>query len=165
MRKFGVFIVLPLAAWAVLLSGCGYAPKSLFPADIKSVQVNIFDNDSHRTDVELNVTNALTKELNVSKLKVTDTHPDSILKGTLIETKNASLVESDFGTITGGDVVLTADLKWMDARTNSEIPLRVKIVTARASFNILRGENHALAVQKAVELLAKRIVEAMEEEW
>ena len=67
--------------------------------------------------------------------------------------------------VTTGYVSLEVALKWTDTRTDRAIPLRRKVVKARAYYNVGRGENFSAAVQKAAELLAKKVVGAMEEEW
>jgi hypothetical protein len=167
MKKTAIFTVLPVVIGAFFLSGCsGYVHKSLLPGDIKSIKVPVFGNNTTEHDMELTITKAVTNELaSATDLRITDTNPDSILKGTLVDTVYGSLIEGDFGTVTSGEVSLEVALVWMDARTNNEIPLRSKTVSASATYNILRGESRALAVQKAADLLAKRIVEAMQEEW
>jgi len=166
MKKLAIFSAVAVVISALFVSGCGYVHKSLLPGDVKSVQINIFDNETSRPDLELTVTKAIVNEVSsATDLKLTDTNPDSILKGTLIERPNRSLITSDVGVVTTGDVTLEVELAWIDARTNGEIPLRTKKITASATYNILRGESRALAIQKAADLLAKRVVEAMQEEW
>jgi hypothetical protein len=166
MKKLVIFSAIAVAIGALVVSGCGYVHKSLLPGDVKSVQINIFDNESDRPDLELTVTKAIVNEVSsATDLKLTDTNPDSILKGTLVERPNRSLITSEVGVVTTGDVTLEVDLVWTDARTNGEIPLRTKKVVASATYDVLRGESRALAVQKAADLLAKRVVEAMQEEW
>jgi hypothetical protein len=166
MKRLVIFSALAVIAGAAFVSGCGYVHKSLLPGDIKTVQINIFDNETDRSDLELTVTKAIVNEVNsATNLRITDTNPDSVLKGTLIESPNRALIGNEVGTITTGDVTLRVELTWMDARTNSEIPLRTKTVAARATYDIGRGETRALAVQKAADLLAKLVVEAMQEEW
>ncbi len=160
---------IPVCTLAVLLivtAGCGYVHKSLLPEDVKSVRVDIFENMTLREDLELTVSKAVIDELHSStNLKITDDNPDSILKGTLTATPREAFIENRYGTVTSGYVTLEVELVWTDARTNREIPLRRRTVRARTHYNVGRGENFAIAVQKAAELLAVKVVDAMEKEW
>lgn len=154
------------AAALLLAAGCGYVHKPLLPGDIKTVRIDIFNNETLRQDLELTVSKAVIDELQSStRLKVTDSDPDSVLKGTLTATPRDAFIENRFGTVTSGYVTLEVALVWTDARTDREIPLRRKVVSARTYYNVGRGENFATAVNKAAEILGRKVVEAMEEEW
>ncbi|RKY26160.1 MAG: hypothetical protein DRP79_05455 [Planctomycetota bacterium] len=155
-----------VALLLAVTAGCGYVNKSLLPGDIKSVRVDVFENQTLRPDLELTVSKAVIDELlSSTRLKVTDDNPDSVLKGTLTATPREAFIENRYGVVTTGYVSLEVALKWTDTRTDRAIPLRRKVVKARAYYNVGRGENFSAAVQKAAELLAKKVVGAMEEEW
>lgn len=167
MKKRTVLTISFALAAVMLAAGCGYTHKSLLPGDIKTVRIDIFQNETWRQDVELTVTKAIINKINsTTNLKITDTNPDSILKGTLTGTPTDAFVTShDQGVVTTGEVGITVTLVWTDARTNGEIPLRSKKVTASASYNIERGESRATAMQAAANRLADKVVNAMQEEW
>ncbi len=144
----------------------GYTHASLLPRDIRSVRVDIAKNPTFRRKFELPITKAVTSEIQSSTdIKVTDRNPDSVLELTVLDVEEYASVENKYDVPVSGSVTLTVGLKWTDARTGKEIPLRNKSVAASADYNIGRGDTFFNAAQEATEKLARLVVESMQEEW
>jgi len=169
---------LPCAAGlsAVLtVAGCasdptqGYAFASPFPDGIKTVAVNVFENETHDRDVEFEFADALIKEIEArTPYKVTATkRADTILTGRVRSVERDQLSKS---RVTGlsEEVMLgvTIDLNWRDRRTGESL-LELRSFTATSLFVPSRptGEPIELAEFGAVQRLARDVVSQMQADW
>jgi hypothetical protein len=160
-------LVFALAAAAG--GGCGYTTASSYAADVKSVAVPIFANQSGTRGLELDLTQAVIAELRRSTPYAVTT-PESaqtILTGTIT---NAGLQRLTLGRDTGLAqdlaVIITVDFAWRDAATG-------KARTARRNFSAAENfvpasgarERLELGQTAAVQRLARDIVNEIRGGW
>jgi hypothetical protein len=139
---------------ALILSGCasdpteGYAFASPYPEGMRTVAVNVFENDTYERGVEFEFADALVKEIEArTPYKVTSAkRADTILE-----------------EVTLG---VTIDLNWRDRRTGESL-LELRSFTATSLFVPSRptGEPIELAEFGAVERLARDVVSQMQADW
>jgi len=164
--------ILALAAAA----GChvdpseGYTLDSQYPEDVKTVAVKMFTRGSsvYRRGLELRLTEAVVKHIEFYtpyKVVLSDT-ADTELTGTItgISQRVMSMVKG-VSSPRENEVVLTATMRWQDLRTG-EVRRR-ETLRAAGSYIPLEpfGEDFFQGSEDAINKLAKRIVEEMEEEW
>jgi hypothetical protein len=164
-----------LCLFFTLLAGCafdparGYAAMGVFPADIATVAVPIFENDTFHRDIEFELADALIKEIERrTPYKVTPaSRAHTILAGRIRSVEIEPLSRSRL-TGLSEEVLLriTVDFKWTDLRTNAVLVERREF-TAQALFVPSRPTMEPLEVGKfaVVERLARDIVDELQAPW
>jgi hypothetical protein len=170
-RLAGMLLCLGLAAGG-LLGGCGgaggYTNASLFPSDIATVYLEMFDNRSFRRGVEYTLTDALAKRIEALtpyKIVSDRDRADSIVSGQLVAIGEGLLtIERDTGRAMEKEVLLTAVVNWKNLRTG-RLMLNNQNVTATASFSEFQSQDFTYASAVAANKLAMNIVQLMENPW
>jgi hypothetical protein len=169
------FLAASLLAVATLLVACstdprsGYAFATAHPAHVQSVAVHIFDNQTMTRDVEVELADALTKELQRTTpyAVVNSGDAQTTLTGTIV---NARLRHLTAARRTGLTEEMALDLivsfTWTDRRTGQPLVRRIDyrvvetFVPARPSNERLELGRHA-----AVQEMARAIVSEMRSSW
>jgi hypothetical protein len=159
-----------------LLSGCaGYhvGNESLFPADIHTVFVPMFESDSFRRDLGEQLTEAVCKEIESrGPMKVVGTpNADGVLTGRIVaDTKHALFREpnNEARDIESG---IAVRVSFADRRGNlihaGQVPLPPELIDINNTAHIIPeyGSSTISAQQKIMKRLAKQIVDLMEVPW
>ncbi len=152
---------------AVALGGCGYATQSLHPGGVKTVAVEVFENESYRRGDELTLTHAIVQEIEKSTpYRIADArHADTLLTGRLTDA-GTHTIASDTGSAIPSEqlYVLTADFEWKDLRSGRVLVRRENVEQASPLFPTL-GEGTFVGGTTAAEALAKAIVAELEADW
>jgi predicted RecA/RadA family phage recombinase len=168
----GVLLGLGLAATGGLLGGCGgasgYTNASLFPGDIATVYLEMFDNRSFRRGVEYTLTDALAKRIEAQtpyKIVSDRDRADSVISGQLVTIGEGLLtINRQTARALEKEVFMTAVVNWKDLKTG-RLMLNNQTVTATASFSNAQGQDFAYASAVAANNLATNIVQVMENPW
>lgn len=159
-----------LAALAVsVLAGCsGYTNKSLFPQDVRSVYVQMFDNRTFRRGMEYTLSDALAKRIESDtpyKIVSDRDRTDSILDGQLMVIAESILtLERETGRALEKEVVLTATVDWKNLKTG-RMMINHRSITAAASYSDFLNQDFTYASTLAANKLAEKIVEVMQDNW
>jgi hypothetical protein len=162
-----LFVVVCLA-----FSGCdslkGYSTESLFPNDISSVYLEMFENKSLRRGVEYELTDALAKRVEAeTPYKIISSHDraDTLLSGYI---KSADVVVLTYERQTGRpleeEVEMEAVVSWKNLKTG-ELLLDSISINASATYSEWQNQGFRYAAALAADNLAQKIVEAMEKKW
>jgi hypothetical protein len=162
----GSLVVASLAVW---LTGCaGYSSESLYPGDIRSVYVEMFDNRSFRRDVEYTLSDALVKHITAQtpyKIVSDMNRADSVIGGQLVTVNESILtLEREIGRPLEKEVVLRAVVNWKNLQTG-RLMMNNQTVVATASYSEFLGQDFTYASAVAANKLARKIVERMENKW
>lgn len=157
---------------ALTAGGCGhstgYSNASLFPDDVQSVYVEMFDNRSFRRGTEFTFSNALAKRIEVEtpyKVVSDRDRADSVLSGQLVSVGESILtLERELGRAMEKEVVLTAVVNWKNLKTG-RLMINNQTVTAVASYSEFQGQDFTYGSAVAANKLAQNIVELMENQW
>ncbi len=170
MRGFAAW----LAGVSIVLSspGCaglgGYSNQTLFPDDITGVRLEMFDNRSFRRGLEFVLSDALAKRIEVeTPYKIVSSHDraDSVMSGQLVAVNESILtVERDVARPLEKEVTVTAVVNWKNLNTG-RMMINNEAVTASASYSEFQNQDFTYASHLAVNKLAQKIVELMENEW
>jgi hypothetical protein len=172
-------LLLPSAVLSGLLvvSGCvGYriGAESLYPCNIQTVYVPVFESDSFRRYLGERLTEAVIKEIELkTPYKVTgDSSADSLLSGRITHDTKRVMVLNKFHDPRETEVSLQVQVRWLDRQSNlireaSPIPLPNELATIRESALLVPevGQSVATAQQQAIHRLAEQIVSMMEAPW
>jgi Lipopolysaccharide-assembly len=168
--------MLLLAAVACLpFAGCGYMVGGPYRQDIHTVHVPIFKSTSFRRDVELQLTEAVHKEIqsHTSFRLARAGEADTRLTGRIVSIRKHVLSESAYDDPRELQLNLTVEVTWEDLRGNKlvmptkqiEIPPDVVKLLSSADFAPELGPSMATARQRAVDNLARQIVQLMQTPW
>ena len=154
------------------LGGCAptgtYHQDSLYPQNIQTVCLEMFDNRSFRRDVEYQLTDALAKRIESEtpyKLQSNQNRADSIMTGQILSIHDSVLtIERETGKALEKEMSIEAVVSWKNLRTG-ELLLDNEPVTATASFSEFLNQSDSYAEGLAANRLAQRIVEQMETSW
>lgn len=167
-------LALTLLAVAPLVSGCGYVVGGAFAPDIRSVHVPTFTSDSFRRGVELQLTEAVQKQIQMrTPYRLTSSQSaDTRLSGHIVEIRKDVLGETRLDDPRELQFSLAVEVTWEDVRSGGvlarqQIPLAPDTVQliAHANFAPELGHSRATATQDVVDELARQIVGMMEAPW
>jgi len=154
------------------LSGCagwgGYSNESLYPDDVTSVRLEMFDNRSFRRGVEYELSDALAKRIEAEtpyKIVSSNDRTDSVISGQLVSIRESALtIDREVAEPLEKEVVLTAVVNWKNLNTG-RLMINNKTVTAAASYSEFQSQDFTYASAQAANKLAQKIVEFMENNW
>ena len=159
-------------AFCLEFCGCngiaGYSNESLFPEDIHSVCLEMFDNQTFRRGVEYELSDALAKRIEVGtpyKIVSDSDRADTVMSGQIVSIGELALsVDRDLGTVLEKEVQLQAVVNWKNLKTGQLMMDQLK-VSASASYSEYQQQDFKYASSLAANNLARKIVELMERKW
>ncbi len=166
MYKFGRLIIFAITS-LIAISGCSYSTDRPFRKDIKTICVKPFSSRAFRRRIEMNLTEAIKKRINMdTPYKLTDeAHADTILTGEVLDVRQGTMGR-DFRLNRPRETQLTliVSFQWKDLRTGK---ILVKKDRWLATYDYSRpvGETEYIALQGAVDRMAETIVEQLERDW
>jgi hypothetical protein len=161
----------------LLLSGCaGYqlGNRSLYPADIHTVYVPVFQSNSFRRNLGERLTEAVVKEIETRTpyKVVSDPNADSTLSGKLVEETKQVLAPTLSGNAREVQVGMRIEVSWLDRRGSTirqadPIPCPVEIADVAGTGDVVPevGQTVAVAQQEAICKIAQQVVGLMEKPW
>jgi hypothetical protein len=162
------FFITVISAFAVCagLTGCsGYSNESLYPEQVASVYVEMFDNRSFWRGVEYKLTDALAKRIESQtpyKVVSSRDRADSVISGQIVSIDQGALSrERQTGRLLEKEVLLEAVVSWKNLKTG-ELLMNNQTVNASASFSEWQSQGFDYASALAANKLAQQIVEQME---
>lgn len=146
----------------------GYSNKSLFPQDVSSVCLEMFENKSFRRGVEYELSDALSKRIEAAtpyKIISSKDRADTVMSGQIILINESVLsVERESGQPLEKEVQLSAVVNWKNLKTG-QLLIDNKTVTSQATYSAYQDQDFSYASSLAANKLARSIVELMEKEW
>ena len=163
-----------LTAALILCCGCGYVVGGAYAPDIRSVHVPTFTSDSFRRGIELQLTEAVQKEIQMRTPYRITSGPgaDTRLTGHIVQIRKDVLGETMFDDPRELQFSLAIEVTWEDLRSRQVLaqhrvpiaPDTVQLVS-QSDFAPELGHSLATATQDAVDDLARQIVGMMEAPW
>jgi hypothetical protein len=161
----------------VLVCGCaGYrmGTASLYPPDIRTVYVPMFESDSFRRNLGERLTEAVVNEIeSKTPYKVVNSpNADSILTGRLTNETKRVLVEGPTREARELQMDFRVDVTWIDRKGDilqqpDSITLPTSLVGVGQTTNVVPevGQSIATGQQQAIQRVAEQIVSLMEAPW
>lgn len=154
---------------AFALGGCsGYSGESLFPKGIKSVRLEMFDNQTFRRGAEYELSDALAKRIESDtpyKIVTSADRADSVISGRITRISESALsIDRELGNVIEREVQIVALVDWKNTNT-AEYIIERQSVEASAPYTGLQNQDFQYASALAANKLAERIVELMETKW
>ncbi len=170
--SFRASVLWVCALSCIVLTGCagmfGYSDESLFPGGIKSVRLEMFDNQTFRRNVEYELSDALAKRIEADtpyKIVTNPDRADTVISGRITAISEAALsIERELGGVLERQVEIQATVDWKNLKTG-EYLIEGEIVKATASYSTYQNQDFRYASTLAANKLAEKIVELMETKW
>ena len=168
-QNYSVVLWITVAAVCFCLAGCGgYSNESLYPDEVGTVYVEMFENESFNRGAEYELTDALAKRIEAQtpyKIVSNRDRADTVLSGRIVSVGQSVLtVERQTGRALEKDVELRAVVSWKNLKTG-KLLIDNKTVDAMASYSEWQNQGTTYASSLAANKLARKIVELMEKEW
>jgi len=160
-----------ILVWLLLLTGCGYTVGNGFNPEIRTVSIPIFENDTFRRGIEVQLTEAVQKEVQTRTpyRLAKGLNADTRLTGRIVQTRKDVLGENKYDDPRELQQSLMIVTKWENLRTGEvlaqqEVPLSPTAIplTTQTEFAPEVGQSLATATQDTLDQLARRIVNMME---
>ena len=173
IRKAVFVIFFALTAIACLnLCGCakinGYSNESLFVEDVKSVYVEMFDNQSFQRGVEYDLTDAIAKRIEAEtpyKVISSRNRADTVITGKITSAQKSLLSsERQTGRPLEKQADLTVVVNWKNLKTG-QLLIDNASISASVSYSEWQNQSFDYAAALAANKLEERIVELMEKQW
>ncbi len=156
----------------LLLSGCsplkGYSNDSLFPEDVHTVCVQMFDNRSFRRNMEYDLTDALAKRIEAQtpyKIVSDQDRADTLITGQIVSISDSALtMDRELGRALEKELNVTAVVNWKNLKTG-DLLIDNKTVIASADYSQFLNQGVGYAKNLTANKLAEQIVGLMEEKW
>ena len=171
--RFSAAVYAVLGVFASLIfCGCdgmgGYSDELLYPEEISSVYVEMFDSQSFRRGVEYELSDALAKRIEAEtpyKVISNRDRADSVISGRISSIGISTLTsERETGRSLEKEVEIQAAVSWKNLKTG-EMFLNNMPVNGSASYSEWQDQSFEYASSVAANNLAQRIVELMERQW
>jgi hypothetical protein len=175
LRHAGAPAAVCVAAACVGCAGYQIGHHSLFPRDVKTVYVPIFESDSFRRYLGERLTEAVVKRIeDRSGLKVVSdaTSADTILAGRIVDERKGILVETRNDDPRQIETTLVVRVRWTRRDgsligSDHVLPVAPELVQVNGVSALAPevGQSVATAHQQAIDRIAVQIVELMEMPW
>jgi hypothetical protein len=165
------------AVLAVASGGCAayrFGAASLYPPDIQTVYVPMFESNSFRRNLSEGLTELVCKEIELrTPYKVVGSpNADSVLSGKLLGDTKRVIVEDRYDQPREVEINMAVEVRWLNRKGDlinqaTSVPLPQELVTMTASGNLVTeyGQSVTTAQQQAMQRLASQIVSLMESPW
>ena len=153
----------------LFFAGCsGYSNESLYTDDVRSVYVEMFDNDTFERDLEYDLTDAIAKRIEAEtpyKIISDKSRADTVLSGKITGIGvSAITLERETGRPLEHQAEITAVFSWKNLKTGEYLVENLG-VTSTAAYSYFQQQSFEYASKLATNKLAERIVEQMQKEW
>lgn len=158
-----------LLATIFAVAACGYRHEALYPVDVRTLAVPIFENRSFYRGIEFDLTEALIKqiELQTPYKVVAESGADTILAGSIVRVDQDVLSRSEEGGVPQElELRLVVNFEWSDARSGKILRSRQGLVAVGRYIPVRQvGQPLELAQHEAAQAMAASILAAMRSDW
>jgi hypothetical protein len=159
-----------------MVAGCAcyhFGTASLYPPDIHTVYVPMFESDSLRRDLGEQLTEAVCKEIEKrTPFKVVGTpNADSVLTGRIKTDTKHSIVREPNNEGRVLEMGLVINVSWADRHgvvvRQGTVPVPPDLVNLAQTNQLIPeyGESTASSLEKIMQGLAQKVVDMMETPW
>lgn len=157
--------------------GCAayrFGNRSLYPQDIQTVYVPVFESDSFRMNLAEFLTEAIAKEIELkTPYKVVGSpQADSVLTGKITTDTKRVVIEDPYDYPRETQINMSVEVRWVDRRGAAmgqplSVPVPQELVGLSNTGMLVPeyGQSVSTAQLQAIQRLATQIVSLMESPW
>ena len=169
MKKSMIFVIFMVASAALLpVVGCGgYQNDWLYPEQVQTVYVEMFDTTSFRRGHEFVLTDAICKRIESQtpyKIVSDRNIADSVLSGQLGIRSSVLATDRYSAKPIEQETLVNVRVTWKDLKTG-RLLIDGEKVYASSSYSDPLGQTFEYSINRAVNKVAVRVVELMETPW
>ncbi len=168
-----------LALLALAPLGCangglfGYRTSGLYPENLRTVSVPIFQNRSFRRDIEFQLTSEVVKGLERAGFKVVPAdRAETELLGTVANYQKIGQGLDGFNNPRGGSMLLQVSVRWIDKRSGQAVrdeSVRIDpaatTLSATEPFLIDAAQSVATANDRLAKEMARNVLALLQTPW
>jgi Lipopolysaccharide-assembly len=159
------------------LCGCAtyrFGNASLYPQDIETVYLPVFESDSFRRNLAEFLTEAIAKEIQLKTpyTVVGTPEADSVLTGKITTDTKRVIIEDAYDYPRETQINMSIEVRWVNRRGDlvnqaATIPMPSSLVTLSGNGTVVPefGQSVSTAQLQAIQSLATQIVSLMESPW
>lgn len=168
MKRTLLFLAVA-AAGLLLASGCGqgYQNSWLYPHDVRTVYVEMFDTTSFRRGYEYDLTDAICKVIESRtpyKIVSDRSRADTVLSGNMGIGISVLAGDPYTGRPLENESVVTVNVTWKNLKTG-QLLVDNEVVYASSSFSRQMGQTEDYSIRRSVNEAAQKVVEQMQIPW
>ena len=143
---------------SLFLGGCGYHWGYVRPPGVQTVGVAVFENETFRRGVELQLTELISEEIATKTGFLLDSpeKADAVIKGKVLDVYDAPILSGPNNEIRDVSVWISVKAEFVERRTGKV--LATTTLVDRAYFLTDSGQSRQTATQKTSSRLAEKIV-------
>jgi hypothetical protein len=176
-RRRVLGLVLLLMGVLLPASGCAayrFGSQTLYPLDVQTVYVPVFESDSFRRNLAEFLTEAVVKEIeSKTPYKVVGSpQADSVLSGKITTDTKRVIVEDPYDYPRETQVNMSIEVRWVNRKgdlvgqpTTIAVPQEIAVISADGMLVPEYGQSVSTAQLQAIQRLATQIVSLMESPW
>lgn len=172
IKRILLFYLCSIGFVLLTSQGCGifsgYSSESIYPDDVKTVCLKMFDNQTFRRGVEYELSDALAKRIEAEtpyKIVSSQDYADTVISGQIKSIGEFVLTtERQSGHVLEKEVELRAVVNWKNLKTG-ELLIENRTISASASYSEYQQQDFKYGSNLAANNLARNIVELMEKKW
>lgn len=173
--KHWIMLNISVLILALSVTGCGYTRQVTLPAGIKSIHVDTVQNAvpiaqiyTYQQGIEMDITNAIIRRLQVDgNLKVAAAETaDAILKAKMVRFEQEGLRFTSLESVSEYRLYIVLSLELIDTKTGNVIWSEPNF-SGDSEYRVseIRSLSREEAAQKAVDRLARNVVDRIVEDW
>jgi hypothetical protein len=157
-----------------IFGGCGrsglsgYKNTWLYPGNVDTVYVEMFDSASYRRGHEYTLTDAICKRIEAEtpyKIVSDRDFADTVLSGQITSIGSGILaMDRETGRPLEHEVQMWVTVSWKNTKTG-ELLINNETVTASSTYSSQLGQDFGYSAAVAANKAAEKVVELMEEKW
>jgi hypothetical protein len=175
-RREALACLLTVAGTA-LLSGCAgyrFGNASLYPQDIETVYLPVFESDSFRRNLAEFLTEQVAKEIQLKTpyTVVGTPEADSVLTGKITTDTKRVIIEDPYDFPRETQINMSVEVRWVTRRgemvgqpVNVPLPQNLAILSGDGTLVPEFGQSVSTAQLQSIQSLARQIVSLMEAPW
>ncbi len=160
-----------------IADGCAayrFGNRSLYPQDIQTVYVPVFESDSFRRNLAEFLTEAIAKEIELkTPYKVVGSpEADSVLTGKITTDTKRVVIEDPYDYPRETQINMSVEVRWVDRKggvmgqpMTVPVPQELVVLSNTGMLVPEYGQSVATAQLQAIQRLATQIVSLMESPW
>ena len=169
MKRNNLFVYATVAVVLISLGGCGqgYRNSWLYPEDVKTVYVEMFDADGFRRGHEYKLTDAICKLIESrTPYKIVSNRDvaDSLLSGNMGVGAGVLAGDPEIGRALENEARVKVSVTWKNLKTG-ELLIDNEVVYASSTYSTQLGQTVDYSIARAVNEAAQKVVEQMQTPW
>jgi hypothetical protein len=166
-----------LSAGTVALSGCAayrFGNASLYPQDIETVYLPVFESDSFRRNLAEFLTEQVAKEIQLKTpyTVVGTPEADSVLTGKITNDTKRVIIEDPYDYPRETQINMVVEVRWVTRRGQQlgqplaiPMPQNLAVLSGDGTLVPEFGQSVSTAQLQSIQSIARQIVSLMESPW